>query len=58
MVKLDAAQHLVSSLRLDSEILDNIHSDFMKLLVEGRFWIHTFQEGKPINNVLGKVSCF
>lgn len=34
VIKLDSAQHLVSSLRLDSEILDNIHSDFMKLLIE------------------------
>ncbi|KAF2195155.1 TPR-like protein [Zopfia rhizophila CBS 207.26] len=55
MVKLDSAQHLVSSLRLDSEILDNIHSDFMKLLIAGTFYIHTFQEGRPINNVIGKV---
>lgn len=56
MVKLDSAQHLVSSLKLDSEILDNIHSDFMKMLVAGTFYIHTFQEGRPINSVIGKVS--
>ncbi|KAF2477726.1 TPR-like protein [Lindgomyces ingoldianus] len=55
MVKLDSAQHLVSSLKLDSEILDNIHSDFMKLLIAGTFYIHTFQEGRPINNVIGKI---
>jgi hypothetical protein len=56
MVKLDAAQHLVSSLKLDSEILDNIQSDFLKLLTAGDFYVHTFQEGQPINNVIGKVS--
>jgi hypothetical protein len=55
MVKLDSAQHLVGSLNLNSEILDNIHSDFMKLLNRGMFYVHTFQEGKPINNYLGKV---
>ncbi|RYP73986.1 hypothetical protein DL771_003297 [Monosporascus sp. 5C6A] len=55
MIKLDSAQHLVSSLKLDSEILDNIQSDFMKLLIAGTFYVHTFQEGQPINNALGKV---
>jgi hypothetical protein len=55
MVKLDSAQHLVSSLKLDSEILDIIQSDFMKLIVAGTFYVHTFQEGRPINNVVGKV---
>ncbi|KAF2739536.1 TPR-like protein [Polyplosphaeria fusca] len=55
MVRLDSAQHLVSSLKLDSEILDIIHSDFLRLLREGKFYVHTFQEGRPINNVVGKV---
>jgi tetratricopeptide (TPR) repeat protein len=55
MIKLDSAQHLVSSLKLDSEILDVIQSDFMQLIVAGTFYVHTFQEGRPINNVLGKV---
>ena len=56
IVKLDAAQHLASSLKLDSEILEIIQSDFQKLLHAGDFYVHTFQEGRPINSVIGKVT--
>jgi hypothetical protein len=55
MSGLDSAQHLVASLKLDSEILDIIHADFIKLLVAGKFYVHTFQEGRPINSVIKKV---
>jgi hypothetical protein len=56
MVMLNTRQHLVSTLRPDSIVLEIIHSDFMKMVVEGKFYVHTFQEGLPINNMIGKVS--
>jgi len=55
MIKIEATSKLVGKLQLDSEVLDLYHSDFMRLLAEGRFWVHTFQESKPLNNVIGKV---
>lgn len=55
MINLELGQHLVKNLKLDSEVLDIIHSDFMRLLPEGRFWIHTFQERRPMNNMIGKI---
>ena len=58
MIKIEATSKLVGKLQLDSEVLDLYHSDFMRLLAEGRFWVHTFQEAKPLNNVIGKVYDF
>lgn len=55
MIKIEATSKLVGKLQLDSEVLDLYHSDFMRLLAEGRFWVHTFQEAKPLNNVIGKA---
>lgn len=51
----DTRKKLVSSLRVDSEILEIIQSEFVKMLFKGDFRIHCFQEGRPINAVLGKV---
>ena len=50
----DSRQNLATSLRLDSEILDNIHTDFLRLLRLGQFYIHNFIEGRPIMGI-GKV---
>lgn len=58
MIKIEATSKLVGKLQLDSEVLDLYHSDFMRLLAEGRFWVHTFQESKPLNNVIGKVCVY
>ena len=55
MAKLDALEHLSGSLKLDSEILNNVHSDFMKLLHGGAFYIHVFQEGRPMGKGMKKV---
>jgi hypothetical protein len=53
---LDMRKKLVKDLRIDSEILERIHSQFVKMLYAGDFNIHSFQEGKPINTKVGKVS--
>lgn len=55
MAKLDALEHLSGSLKLDSEILNNVHSDFMKLLHGGAFYIHVFQEARPMGKGMKKV---
>ena len=52
---LDIRVKLVRDLKVDSEILQRIHSDFMKMLSEGPFDIHSFQEGRPIHRGVGKV---
>lgn len=49
---------LVGSLRIDSEILETIQSEFVKMLYTGDFNIHSFQEGRPINQAVGKVRLF
>jgi hypothetical protein len=58
LVKLareNVKQTLVRALNLDSEILDRIQDSFQKMLQTGDFYVHTFQEGKPIFKKLGKV---
>lgn len=55
MAKLDALEHLSGSLKLDSEILNIVHSDFMKLLHGGAFYIHVFQEARPMGKGMKKV---
>lgn len=52
---LDMRKKLVRDLRIDSEILERIHTEFVKMLYSGDFNIHSFQEGKPINAKIGKV---
>lgn len=42
-------------LRIDSEILDRIHLEFVRMLYSGDFTVHSFQEGKAINANVGKV---
>jgi hypothetical protein len=58
MAFLDMRKTLVGSLRIDSEILERIQSDFVKMLYTGDFNIHSFQEGRPINQTVGKVRVF
>ena len=52
---LDLRKKLVRDLRIDSEILDRIHSEFVRMLYSGDFTVHSFQEGNPINANVGKV---
>lgn len=53
---LDMREALVGSLQIDSEILERIQSEFVKMVFTGDFCIHSFQEGRPINQTFGKVS--
>jgi 2-polyprenyl-3-methyl-5-hydroxy-6-metoxy-1,4-benzoquinol methylase len=50
---MDANSKLLSDLRVDSEILDLIQEDFLKLLHHVPMTIHTFQEGRAVVGVKG-----
>jgi hypothetical protein len=52
---LDMRKKLLRGLKIDSEILERIHTEFVKMLYAGDFNIHSFQEGKKINGAVGKV---
>jgi hypothetical protein len=52
---LDMRKKLLRDLKIDSEILDRIHSEFVRMLYSGDFTVHSFQEGKAINANVGKV---
>ncbi len=55
---LDTRRALINSLKINSEILEIIQSDFVKMLYSGDFYVHSFQEGRPINLKFGKVHAF
>jgi hypothetical protein len=55
LAMLDMRRKLVRDLRIDSEILKTIHSEFVKMLFSGDFYVHSFQERKKINENLGKA---
>ena len=49
----DTNKHIVSSLEVDGEILDRIHSEFMKMLHAEDFTVHSFQEGLGLSGLKG-----
>lgn len=55
MARNDVKQTLVESLNTNSEILDRIQNDFQKMLHTGDFYVHVFQEGKPMFEQLGNL---
>ena len=62
LAMFDMRRKLLSSLRIDSEILETIQAEFVKMQYVGDFRIHSFQEGRDINPTIGKVrewpSCY
>jgi len=49
----DANKHIVSSLEVDGEILDRIHTEFVKMLHTEDFSVHSFQEGRGVSSLKG-----
>ena len=49
----DTNRHIVSSLEVDGEILDRIHSEFMKMMHTEDFSVHSFQEGRGVSSLKG-----
>lgn len=58
---IDSTSRLLTDLEVDSQILDLVHEDFLKLLHEHRIRVHSFQEGRAMTGIKGfndKVKCF
>ena len=49
----DTNRYILSSLEVDGEILDTIHSEFMKMMHKEDFSVHSFQEGRGISGLKG-----
>ncbi|KAI1435090.1 Alpha/Beta hydrolase protein [Xylaria sp. CBS 124048] len=49
----DSNKRIVQTLAPNSEVLDNIHDEFLKIVVRGRIKIHSFQEAKAVSGITG-----
>jgi hypothetical protein len=60
LIQQDSNKKIVETLKVNSEVLDNIHDDFKNIVHESGIKIHSFQEGQGILGMKGlhnKVSC-
>ncbi len=56
----DPHKKIVEALEVDSEVLDNIHEQFVKYVYDDGIRIHSFQEARGISGMKGlheKVCC-
>ena len=56
----DSNKKILETLEVDSEVLDNIHEQFIDMVFEHGIRIHSFQEGRGISGMKGldgKVRC-
>jgi len=56
----DSQKKIVETLEVDSEVLDNIHEQFIEIISKHSIRIHSFQEGRGISGIKGlhgKVRC-
>ncbi|KAL8741826.1 MAG: hypothetical protein Q9190_005609 [Brigantiaea leucoxantha] len=56
----DSHKKIVETLKVDSEVLDNIHEQFVNIIFEHGIRIHSFQEGRGMSGIKGlhkKVGC-
>ncbi|KAI8711509.1 NB-ARC domain-containing protein [Fusarium sp. LHS14.1] len=49
----DTNKKIVQTLKVNSEVLDNIHEEFVKIVLESGLKIHSFQEGRGLSGVKG-----
>ncbi|MDI1484963.1 MAG: hypothetical protein OHK93_000097 [Ramalina farinacea] len=49
----DSHKGIVKTLKVDSEVLDNIHGEFVKVAIARGIRIHSFQEGRGMSGVRG-----
>lgn len=49
----DSNKQILRSLEVNSEILDRIHGDFVKIVHEKKIKIHSFQESRPLTGIKG-----
>lgn len=50
---MDSNKRILGSLEPDSEVLDNIQSEFMSMLHTDGFKVHSFQEAQGVSGVKG-----
>ena len=53
LVFQDSNKKLLKTLEVNSEVLENIHEEFIKIVYNGRIKIHSFQESRPITGIKG-----
>lgn len=53
MTLLDVDRTVLRGLKVDSEIFDNIHDEFLKLLHNDDFQVFSFVEGQGISGTRG-----
>lgn len=53
MALQNSHKKIVETLEVDSEVLDNIHEQFMDLALQHGIRIHSFQEGRGMSGVKG-----
>lgn len=49
----DTNKRIVQTLEVNGEVLDNIHEEFVKIVLESYLKIHSFQEGRGLSGVKG-----
>ena len=49
----DPHKKIVEALEVDSEVLDNIHEQFVKIVYQNSIQIHSFQEARGISGIKG-----
>ncbi|KAL2672302.1 hypothetical protein Neosp_013005 [[Neocosmospora] mangrovei] len=49
----DTNKRIIQTLEVNSEVLDNIHEEFVKIVLETGLKIHSFQEGRGLSGVKG-----
>ena len=49
----DSHKGIVKTLKVDSEVLDNIHGEFVKTAIKQGILIHSFQEGRGMSGMRG-----
>ena len=49
----DSHKKILETLEVDSQVLDNIHEQFMLVISQCNIRVHSFQEGQGISGVKG-----
>lgn len=49
----DSNKQIVRALETNSEVLDNIHDEFLKIAQRANMKVHSFQEARAITGVKG-----
>lgn len=49
----DSNKNLLQSLEVNSEVLDNIHTEFKEIVFEKGIKIHSFQEARGLTGIFG-----